>query len=54
MIIRKFNKKAIKISIYLIVIGLVVAILGFGISGFDINKFGKEDTYKWYRTIRIN
>lgn len=54
MIIRKFKKKAIAISFYLIVIGCIIAILGFGISGFDLSKFGKDDTYRWYRTIRID
>lgn len=51
MIIRKFKKKAITISFYLIVIGCIIAILGFGLSGFDLSKFEKGDTYKWYRTI---
>ena len=54
MIIRKLKKKAITMSVYLIVIGCIIAILGFGISGFNLSKFEKSDTYKWYRTIRIS
>ena len=54
MIIRKLKKKAITMSVYLIVIGCIIAILGFGISGFNLSKFEKSDKYKWYRTIRIS
>lgn len=54
MAIRKFKEKVIKISLYLIVVGFIVALFGFGIAGFDLSSLKEGNKYKWYRTIQIN
>ena len=53
MIIRNFKRRTITTSVSLIVIGLIISIVGFGISGFDLNTFKSTDTQKWYKTINI-
>lgn len=54
MIIEKFKKKFIITSVCLIIIGLVISIVGFGICSFDLNTFESNDTQKWYKTINID
>lgn len=54
MIIINFKRKIINISVSLIVIGLIISIVGFGIDGFDLTSFKSSDTQKWYRTIIID
>lgn len=53
MIINK-KEKIIKISIALIVIGIVISIVGFGIGGFNLDVFKSSNTQKWYNVIDIN
>lgn len=48
------KEKIIKISIALIVIGIVISIVGFGLGGFNLNVFKYSDTQKWYNVIDIN
>lgn len=54
MIIINLKRKIINISVSLIVIGLIISTVGFGIDGFDLTLFKSSDTQKWYRTIIID
>lgn len=52
---KDFSKKAIKISVILVVVGIIISLVGFSISGFDYNKLkaNPTDKHRWYRTISI-
>lgn len=50
----KYRKKMISYSIALILVGVVISIIGFGISGFNLDTFKSLDSEKWYRTINID
>lgn len=51
MKIMNYKRKCIIFSIYIIIVGAVLSILGLGLSGFDINKLKITGSRKWYRTI---
>lgn len=48
------KKKAIGISKYLILIGMVITLVGFGLTGFNFNKIKESGTHKWYHTLYID
>lgn len=54
MVIKKFNKKTIIISLSLIVLGFMISLIGFNIAKFDLSNFKETDSHKWYRTIQID
>lgn len=51
--IANYKKKCITLGISLIITGTIITIVGFGLTGFDLSKFKKTDSYKWYRTINV-
>ena len=53
MRIINYKKKGISISIKLIIIGAVISLIGFGLLGFDINKFDKAGAHQWYSTVHV-
>ncbi|WP_297523115.1 hypothetical protein [uncultured Clostridium sp.] len=53
MIIKNFKKKIITTGLGLIVIGFIISIIGFGMSGFDTKIFNLNGERKWYQTITI-
>ncbi len=48
------KKKLIGISLGLIVIGILITGIGFGMQGFGVTKQLEYNTHKWYQTIRID
>ncbi|MEG2108972.1 MAG: hypothetical protein RRY19_04250 [Clostridium sp.] len=54
MIIRNFRKKFITSSIALIIIGLIIILFGFGLSGFNLKVFKEDNTPKWYKTFYVD
>lgn len=54
MIIRNFRRKFITSSIALIIIGLIIVIVGFGLSGFNLKVFKENNTPKWYKTFYVD
>lgn len=54
MIIRNKKGKAIKASVVLIVIGVIISTVGFGIGGFNLDIFKSNNTQKWYNIINID
>lgn len=54
MIIRNFKKKIILLSSSLIIIGITISFIGFGIGKFDLAMFERDGKYKWYRTINFD
>ncbi|WP_170923010.1 hypothetical protein A5821_001948 [Enterococcus sp. 7F3_DIV0205] len=49
------NKKIlIRIGVGLTVIGLIIALAGFTMAGFQLDKYREEGTISWYRTIRFD
>lgn len=51
MMIKDVKKKSIGIGIKLMVIGLVIALIGFAIGGFSLKAFKYSGRHKWYKTI---
>ncbi|MGX7023738.1 hypothetical protein [Vagococcus hydrophili] len=49
---KEIGKKIIWISISMMVIGFVIAALGFSMSGMDYEKY-QTDHKKWYQVISI-
>lgn len=47
------TKKYIKRGIILIVVGLLICVAGFAISGFDESKFCENQNHVWYKTVRF-
>lgn len=53
MLSKSLKRKAVKISLSFIGIGLILIIVGFSIGKFDLDTFKAGDYSKWYRTIRF-
>jgi hypothetical protein len=54
MRIKDYKKKCILLSITLIIVGTFISFAGFGLTGFDVNKFEETGIHKWYRTIQVD
>lgn len=54
MIIINKKEKAIKVSIILILIGVIIATVGFGMHGFNLDILKSNDAPKWYNIINID
>lgn len=48
------KKKLIGISIGLVVIGILITGIGFGIQGSGLNSQKENEPRRWYQTIRID
>ena len=53
MKIRNYKKKLISLSVILIIVGISISAVGFGLTGFNINKLEETGTNKWYRTFHV-
>ncbi|MCW9134698.1 hypothetical protein OF830_28530 [Bacillus paramycoides] len=54
MTIKELEKKSIKLSIILLISGVFIILIGFGMSGWDTKKYNTNDSKPWYRTIQMN
>jgi uncharacterized membrane protein len=48
------NKKLIGISLCLIIAGILITGIGFGIQGSGLNSVKENQPRRWYQTIRID
>ena len=48
------TKKFATISIILIVIGVTIGSIGFGMVGFRVSKLEEPKEKRWYQTIYVN
>ncbi len=51
---KRFEKKSLKLSIILLISGVFKSLIGFGMSGWDTEKYNTNDSKPWYRTIQMN
>ncbi|MDM5152814.1 hypothetical protein QUF88_02380 [Bacillus sp. DX1.1] len=54
MTIKELKKKSFKLSIILIISGIFISLIGFGMSGWNTNKYKTTDPKLWYRTFETN
>ena len=53
MINKIMQQNIIKISVILIIVGLILTIFSFAITGFDFSQFKIEEPRPWYRTTQL-
>ncbi|WP_169513027.1 hypothetical protein [Bacillus fungorum] len=54
MTIKELKKKSLKLSIILLISGVFISLIGFGMSGWNTEKYNTNDSEPWYRTIQMN
>ncbi|MEH6891200.1 hypothetical protein V7024_16140 [Bacillus sp. JJ864] len=54
MTIKELKKKSLKLSIILIISGVFLSFIGFGMSGWNTAKYKTTDSEPWYRTFQAN
>ncbi|MBU3074980.1 hypothetical protein [Clostridium estertheticum] len=47
------KKTCLKVSFILILTGLIISFIGFGMSGFDRSAYKTAGENHWYRTINL-
>lgn len=47
------KKNCLKVSFILILTGVIISFIGFGMAGFDKNAYKTVGESHWYRTINL-
>ena len=47
------TKKYVKAGTILIVVGLLICVIGFAVSGFNESNFCENENHVWYQTVRF-